>query len=62
MDVGETALVGDPGSGLDHAAVERHESSAVTCDDAIAGVGKAGIDSKDNHPGKDSAPRLGRLP
>ena len=35
---------------LDHAAVERGEPPGAPGDDAVAGVGEAGIDAEDDHP------------
>ena len=52
-----------PGGGLDHAAVERDQPPAVVRDDAVAGVGDAGVDAEDDHVhARDSARRPGRLP
>ena len=52
-----------PGGGLDHPAVQRHQTAAVVRDDAVAGVGHPRIDAEDDHVHeRDSARRPGRLP
>ena len=49
MDIGQAPLLGSAGRRLDHAAVERHKAALPARDDAIAGVGQAGIYAEDDH-------------
>jgi len=52
VDVGQASLVRGAGMRLDHAAVERGETTpAVPLHDAVAGVGQAGVDAEDDHAG-----------
>src|SRR6185503_20966561 len=63
VDRGEPLRRVKPRRGFDDAAVEREQPPALLRDDAVAGVGHAGIDAEDDHVhGWDSASGLGRLP
>ena len=50
VEHGETALRRHARARLDHAAVERREPPGAARDDAVAGVGEAGIYAEDHHP------------
>ena len=49
VDVGEAALLGEAGRGVDDAAVERHQAAIAVGDDAVARVGETGIYAEDDH-------------
>ena len=49
VDRGEADLHGGFRAGRDDAAVEREQAPAAALDDAVAGVGGAGVDAEDDH-------------
>ena len=49
VDLRQAPLGREFRGGRDHAAVQRHEPAAAPRDDAVAGVGEAGIDAEDDH-------------